>query len=103
MEAGSKRWHLQVRELEENNPGGDIELSITATELIDTEAQMSRLAAWVNEAYRSGTAYSLTVGNTVIETSSGDSHRNSCMDTLALYKTDVHEKMDVQNKMGVQP
>ena len=92
---------LQVRELEENNPGGDIELSLAATELIETEAQISRLAAWVNDAHRSGTAYSLTLGNTFIETSSGDSHRSACMDALAHYKTSPNTN-DSINTRGVQ-
>ena len=79
---------LQVRELEENSPGGDIELSLAATELVDIEAQMSRLAAWVNEAHRSGAAYSLSLGGVYFDTASGDAHRNACMEALALYKTD---------------
>lgn len=80
---------LQVRELEENNPGGDIELSTAATELVDTEAQMSRLAAWVNEAHRSGAAYSLTLSGTHLDPSSGNSHRSACMDALAMYKNNT--------------
>lgn len=87
---------LQVRELEENTPGGDIELSVAVTELSDIESQMSRLAAWVNEAHRSGTAYSLTLNSAPIGTSSGDSHRNVCMDALAAYKLGSNRGLDTQ-------
>jgi len=77
---------LYVRELEENHPGGDVELSLAATEVHDVESQVSRLAAWVHEAHQSGTAYSLTLDGDVISTASGDAHRQACLDALAFYK-----------------
>jgi len=89
---------LQVRELEENNTGGDIELTTAATELIDTEEQMSRLAAWVNEAHQSGAVYSLTLDSTHFDPSSGSAHRNACMHALAMHKI-----QDKTGTLGVQP
>jgi len=77
---------LHVRELEENNPGGDIELSIAATDCHDVEAQVSRLCAWVNEAHQAGSAYSLTLDSNHLANNSGDAHRTACLDALALYK-----------------
>jgi len=76
---------LHVRELEENTPGGDVELHIGATELHDTEAQMSRLAAWVNVAHQAGSAYALVLPTRRIDTNSGENHRKECLTALALY------------------
>ena len=77
---------MHVRELEENQPQGDIELSTAATDVLEVEAQMSRLAAWVNAAHRSGTSYSLTLDGQHLSTASGDEHRIACLEKLATYK-----------------
>jgi len=82
---------LYVREMEENNPGGDVELSIAATDLHDVEQQMSRLAAWVDEAHQSGSAFSLSVGSQQFEAGSGDAHRLTCLRALSLYKNNSAE------------
>ena len=77
---------LHVRELEENHPGGDIELNVAATDVHDIEAQMSRLAAWVMDAHRAGASYSLSLDGQQLDTAAGDAHRNACLDALATYK-----------------
>ncbi len=77
---------LHVRELEETLPSGDIELNVAATDVYKTEEQVSRLAAWVDQASQLGAEYSLTLDSLRLEPASGDAHRHACLEALAIYR-----------------
>lgn len=80
---------LHVREMEQHQLGGDIELSLGHTNAHGIEAQLSRLAAWVNEATQTGASFSLTLSDTRIETGTGENHRLRCMDALGTHKVNI--------------
>ncbi len=77
---------LHVRELEHEQAGGDIDLTLGLTNAHGVEAQLSRLAAWVNEATKRGASFSLTLDGQTINTNTGGAHRLQCMDALGTYK-----------------
>lgn len=77
---------LHVRELEQDQLGGDIEFNMSSTNAHGVEAQLSRLAAWVNIASQQGASFSLTLSDEQIKTGTGESHRLHCMDALGTYK-----------------
>ena len=77
---------LHVREMEQHQLGGDIELTLRHTNAQGVEAQLSRLAAWVNEATQTGASFALTLSDHRIETGTGEKHRLACMDALGTHK-----------------
>ena len=50
------------------------------------EARISRLTAWVLAAHRAGADYSLLLPGIALPTASGEAHRRSCLETLALWR-----------------
>jgi len=50
------------------------------------EARLSRLAGWVLAAERGGEHYGLRLPGTEIAPARGESHRNACLEALALYR-----------------
>jgi uncharacterized protein (DUF58 family) len=52
----------------------------------DTERRLSRLAAWVQAADRSGLAYGLRLPGHEMAPGQGDSHRRAALDLLALHE-----------------
>lgn len=65
-------------------PRGRLLLEPALTGLSDTEAALSRLCAWVLRADALGIDYGLRVGGRNIPPSSGDAHRQNCLEALAL-------------------
>jgi uncharacterized protein (DUF58 family) len=57
--------------------------SLPAT--LDLEARLSRLTGWVLAAERGGALYGLRLPGVEIAPERGDSHRNTCLEALALY------------------
>ena len=62
----------------------EIWLDLGTTGLRQTEAQLSRLCAWVLAADRLGVTYGLRLGGLTIGPSSGEAHRKHCLEALAL-------------------
>ena len=52
----------------------------------DTEARLSRLAAWVIEAGLAGIDHGLRLPGVEIEPAQGDAHRRRCLEVLALWR-----------------
>ena len=50
-----------------------------------TEARLSRLAVWVEEAHARDAAWSLVLPGRDLSMSSGDTHRRQCLEALALW------------------
>ncbi|KQV49201.1 hypothetical protein ASC95_16360 [Pelomonas sp. Root1217] len=79
MEQGSSPW---VRETEAPL-AQDLWLDWRDTQGRDTEARLSRLAAWVLVAERLGQPYGLRIGSLEIAPSLGAAHRQACLEALA--------------------
>lgn len=60
-------------------------LDLTHTGVAGTEAQLSRLCAWVQVAEKQGLHYGLRLAGQVIEPGSGEAHKANCLRALALY------------------
>jgi uncharacterized protein (DUF58 family) len=56
---------------------------------IDTEARLSQLCRWVEDAFASGRAFGLKLPGTRIAPNVGPAHRQRCLTALALF--DLHE------------
>lgn len=80
---------LLVRESASEKSTPDLHLDWQHTHLLaDTEARLSRLAAWVNDAHRQGCVYSLGLPSKTLPAGSGDQHRRDAMKILALNGSD---------------
>jgi uncharacterized protein (DUF58 family) len=53
--------------------------------VVDTEARLSRLAAWVVKAERAGATYGLRLPGQELPPAHGDAHRRACLEALALW------------------
>ncbi|MDN3577636.1 DUF58 domain-containing protein [Chitinimonas viridis] len=56
-----------------------------ASGLIDAEARLSRLTAWVLAAHAAGLAYGLRLPGEVLAADQGEAHRDACLAALALH------------------
>jgi len=52
---------------------------------LDTEAKLARLTRWVLDADQQGYAWGLRIPGTTFEPSTGEGHRDRCLEALALY------------------
>jgi uncharacterized protein (DUF58 family) len=52
---------------------------------LDTEARLSQLARWIEDAHMAGHAYSLRLPNEHLATNIGPAHRTRCLAALALF------------------
>ncbi|HKQ83757.1 MAG TPA: DUF58 domain-containing protein [Steroidobacteraceae bacterium] len=52
---------------------------------LDTEARLSQLARWIEDAHAAGHAYSLRLPNERLATNIGVAHREQCLRALALF------------------
>jgi uncharacterized protein (DUF58 family) len=52
---------------------------------LDTEARLSQLARWIEDAHAAGHAYSLSMPHEKLGTNIGRAHRDRCMRALALF------------------
>ncbi len=52
---------------------------------VDLELRLSRMCAWVLEAEQQGLQYAFKLGAFSVTTNSGENHRNTCLQALALY------------------
>jgi len=64
---------------------GALWLDLGATGLHETEARLSRLAAWVLQADRMGLSYGLRLPGAQVAQGSGAAQRERCLQALALY------------------
>ncbi len=60
-------------------------LDFTHAGAADTEARLSRLAAWVLQADKLGVDYGLRLPGQQIAPDSGEAHRRRCLEALALW------------------
>lgn len=85
-------WKVYAREgplvVKEFAGGDDGEIALEWAALpasLDTEARLSRLAAWVCEARRRGCSFRLSLPGQVIPAGAGEAHARRCLEALALY------------------
>lgn len=75
---------LLVREFE-GGSGGQLHLDFDALPpSLGTEARISRLARWVNDAEAAGMQYALAVRGEALPLDGGPAHRAACLELLAL-------------------
>jgi uncharacterized protein (DUF58 family) len=55
---------------------------------MDAEERLSHLARWVLDAHAAGVSYGLRLPGEKVDMSSGESHRERCLEALALYESD---------------
>ncbi len=63
-----------------------MQLDWDACGALDTEARLSRLAAWVLAAHRAGIDFALRVPGVNLPASGGDAHKRLCLEALALWR-----------------
>jgi len=79
---------LQVRLLERSDGPARTTLDLEATALPGLDARLSRLCAWVLEATRRGTPFSLALpGAPTLAHALGEAHRHQALSALALHGT----------------
>ena len=80
---------LLVRESANNKSTPDLHIDWQDTHFLkDTEARLSRLAAWVNDAHNKGCVFSLGLRSRTLPPGSGEQHRREAMKILALNGSD---------------
>lgn len=84
----------QTATLESN----DLWLTLTSTRLANTEAQLSRLCAWVLQAHSLGIAYGLQLGSAQIHPATGEAHQQRCLKALALYNVASYGESNPSNE-----
>ncbi len=72
---------------------GNLMLDDAALHALAPEARLSRLAAWVLQAERTGLPYGLRLGQLTLAPALGASQRDACLRALALHGLPQHEAM----------
>lgn len=65
-------------------------LDWTLTAGMETEARLSRLTRWVLDAHRAEAIYGLRIPGAVLGPDRGETHRDRCLQALALFGVDSH-------------
>ena len=86
--AKSGRWYTRTGD---SGARQEIDLNWQAVHLADTEARLSRLAAWVTRADNEGCAYTLTVPNGHLNMADGAQQFGDAMLLLAIYPKRLEE------------
>lgn len=76
---------LFTREFEQEQGNGDLQLSLTSTELHDVEDQLSRLTSWILNAEKNNTQYSLLLPEEELAISAGSDQRKQSLSLLAMH------------------
>jgi uncharacterized protein (DUF58 family) len=64
------------------------------------ELRLSRLAAWVVVAHRSGADYGLRLPGVELPRGQGDAHRRACLEALALWRSESSNGPDAELRQG---
>ena len=64
------------------------------------ELRLSRLAAWVLAAHRSGADYGLRLPGIELLRGQGDAHRRACLEALALWRSEISNDHKVALRQG---
>lgn len=81
--ASARHHDLLVKDFEEPETRRDWQLDWRQLGRMENERRIARLARWLGEAQAQGRRYSLWLPGEPIETGSGPSHYERCMDALA--------------------
>ncbi|MES2965053.1 MAG: DUF58 domain-containing protein, partial [Bdellovibrionota bacterium] len=76
---------LLVKEFNDGAPA-PILLDWFALENLDTEARLSQLSAWVDEATRRRIVFGLRLPNLTVQPASGQQHAQRCLEALAVHE-----------------
>jgi len=85
--AAARGQGLFVKTFDDENAGGQTQLSRDMTGLQDTEQQLSRLCAWVLAAEQAHIDYSFEIEDTRLEPGHGATHKHTALAALARYGT----------------
>lgn len=91
--AKSGQWYTRTGE---SGQRGEVELSWSATNLSDTEARLSRLAAWIDRARNENAAFSLTLPHAKLPLSDSAPHHDEALAVLAVYPKSLSEVTGVR-------
>ncbi len=92
--AKSGQWFTRTGEAGQR---GDVELAWNATELSDTEARLSRIAAWVDRARNADAAFSLQMPNGHLPLASTAPHHDEALAMLAVFPKPLSEVRGVRS------
>lgn len=91
--AKSGEWYTRTGEAGQR---GEVDLSWNATNLSDTEARLSRIAAWVDRARNENVAFSLAMPNGALALSDSAPHHDQALAMLATYPKPLSEVSGVR-------
>lgn len=91
--AKSGEWYTRTGEAGQR---GEVDLSWNATNLTDTEARLSRIAAWIDRARNENVAFSLAMPNGALTLSDSAPHHDEALAMLATYPKPLSEVSGVR-------
>jgi uncharacterized protein (DUF58 family) len=91
--AKSGEWYTRTGEAGKR---GEVELDWNATNLSDTEARLSRMAAWVDRARNENAAFSLTLPNGHLPLADSAPHHDEALKMLATFPKPLSEVVGVR-------
>jgi uncharacterized protein (DUF58 family) len=91
--AKSGQWYTRTGDAGER---GEVDLDWQATNLSDTEARLSRMAAWVDRARNENTAFSFTLPNGHLPLADGAPHHDEALMMLASFPKPLSEVIGVR-------
>jgi uncharacterized protein (DUF58 family) len=91
--AKSGEWYTRTGETGQR---GEVELSWQDTSLTDTEARLSRIAAWIGRARNENAAFSLTLPNGHLSLADSAPHHDASLSMLAAFPTPLNEVQGVR-------
>jgi uncharacterized protein (DUF58 family) len=86
--AKSGNWYTRTGEAGQR---GEVELTWQAISLIDTEARLSRMAAWIDRARNANAAFSLTMPNGHLALADSAPHHDEALSMLAVFPKPIGE------------
>jgi uncharacterized protein (DUF58 family) len=91
--AKSGEWYTRTGETGQR---GEVELSWQDTSLTDTEARLSRIAAWIDRARNENAAFSLTIPNGHLPLADSAPHHDEALSMLAVFPKPLNEVSGVR-------
>jgi uncharacterized protein (DUF58 family) len=91
--AKSGEWYTRTGEAGQR---GEVELAWQATSVSDTEARLSRIAAWIDRARNANAAFSLTMPNGYLALADSAPHHDEALSMLAVFPKPLNEVRGVR-------
>jgi uncharacterized protein (DUF58 family) len=91
--AKSGEWYTRTGETGQR---GEVELSWNDTSLTDTEARLSRIAAWIDRARNENAAFSLTIPSGHLSLADSAPHHDEALSMLAVFPKPLSEVQGVR-------